>query len=304
VTKLKLRELSDKVFFVEGKNHGRYPFSNSLFIDDEIKVLIDTGFGKEFVERFLKEKNVDLVINSHCHEDHTNCNYLFRNARICCHKLDAPAVRSVSELLKRYGPMGHKVVEAIRVFLRDMFGLRNSRVDLEFEDNYVFDLGDIKLRVIHAPGHSIGHCCFYIEDAKIVFLSDIDLTSFGPWYGCLDSDIDQFIDSIIRVKRLKAEIAVSSHKGIFRGEDVIQEKLDEYLQKILERENRFLKLLEKEKLDIEQIVNKAVIYGKFPDPKSVFEHFERIMIEKHLNRLLRAGFITKTKRGFKAIKDR
>jgi len=302
VSKLRLVELFDKVFFLEGKNGGRYPFSNSLFIDDEVKVLIDTGFGKEFVEKFLKEKRVDLVINSHCHEDHTSCNYLFRDARICCHRLDAPAIRSVNELLKRYGPSGDEVVESIRVFLKDMFGLRNSRVDFEFEDNYVFDLGDVKLQVIHAPGHSIGHCCFFIPIAKIVFLSDIDLTGFGPWYGCLDSDIDQFIDSINKVKKLRPKIAVSSHKGIIVGKDIIQTKLDEYLQKIFERESKLLKLLKERELNINQIVDKAIIYGKFPDPKNIFKHFERIMVEKHLNRLIKSGFINKTKRGFKVVK--
>jgi len=293
-------ELSDKVFFIEGENHGRYPFSNSLFIDDEVKALIDTGLGKEVIKRILKQKRVDLIINSHCHEDHTCCNYLFKNAKICCHRFDASAVRSVNELLKRYGPLEHEVVEAIRVFLKETFGLRNSRVDFEFEDEYVFDLGDVKLKVIHTPGHSIGHCCFFIPDAKIIFLSDIDLTSFGPWYGCLDSDVDQFIESINKVKKLRAEIAVTSHKGIIMGRNVIETRLNEYLDKIFERERKVVDFL-KDEHTIDEIVNKAIIYGRFREPKLVFKHFEKIMIEKHLHRLIRNGLVLRTKRGFKSV---
>ncbi|MHA1432095.1 MAG: MBL fold metallo-hydrolase [Candidatus Freyarchaeota archaeon] len=78
-------------------------------------------------------------------------------------------------------------------------------------------LGDTKLQVLHTPGHSRGHCCFLLPEEKIVFLSDIDLTSFGPWYGALDSNVDDFIDSIEKLKRMSFEIAVTSHKGeVFR----------------------------------------------------------------------------------------
>ncbi len=298
---MKWVELTDNIFFIEGQNNGRYPFSNSLFINDESTVLIDTGLGKNVLERIIREKRVDLVINSHCHEDHINYNYLFKDAKICCHKLDAPAIRSVDELLNRYGPQENEAVKAIEIFIREIFELRESRVDVEFEDNYVFDLGNVKLKVIYTPGHSIGHCCFYVPDEKILFLSDIDLTSFGPWYGCLDSDIDHFIDSINKVKSLRPEIVITSHKGIITGNDAIEVKFNEYLDKIFERDRKLLGFLREERT-IDEIVNKAIIYGQFPEPKVVFKYFERIMIEKHLHRLIRKGFVFKTKKGFKALK--
>lgn len=291
-------QLTDNVFFIEGQNNGRYPFSNSMFIDDEVTALIDTGLGKNIIERIIREKRVDLIINSHCHEDHISYNFLFKDTKICCHKFDTPAVRSVDELLNRYGPQENEAVKAVEMFIRRVFELRESRVDVEFEDNYVFDLGSVKLKVIHTPGHSIGHCCFCVLDEKILFLSDIDLTSFGPWYGCLDSDIDRFIDSINKVKRLKPEIAITSHKGIIAGSDVIEKKLNEYLDKILERNKEILNFLREERT-IDEIVDKAIIYGRFPEPKIVFKYFERVMIEKHLHMLIRNGLVLKTKRGYK-----
>src|SRR5207244_11874187 len=52
-----------------------------------------------------------------------------------------------------------------------------------FVDGETFDLGRVSVRVIHAPGHTRGHCCIAIEPDGVLYLGDIDLTSFGPYYG-------------------------------------------------------------------------------------------------------------------------
>lgn len=290
-------EIAENVLFIEGENKGRYPFSNSMLIDDDVKLLIDTGMGPNLAAKIAKEKRIDLVVNSHGHEDHIACNHLFKNAKICSHKFDAPVIRSVEKLEELYGSTGTEVEKFIDLFLRDVFKLKGSRVDLEFEDGHVFDLGSVKLEVIHTPGHSSGHCCFSVPGERLVFLADIDLSSFGPWYGSLDSDIDQFIKSISRIRELKFEVALSSHKGIVRGREIICEKLNEYLNKIFEREKKLLDFLEEEHT-LDEIVDEAIIYGKFPEPKAMYELMEKIMIKKHLERLLRKNLIVRTDGGF------
>ena len=293
-------EIADGIFFIEGESKGRYPFSNSVLIDDEVKVLIDTGMGPNLAVKMAKEERIDLVLNSHAHEDHIACNHLFKDAKICSHKLDSPAIRSVSRLGELYGPTGKGVGELIDLFLREVFKLKDSRVDLEFEDGHIFDLGSTRLEVVHAPGHSSGHCCFSVPSERVVFLADIDLTSFGPWYGALDCDIDQFIESIGRIRDFEFEVAIPSHKGITLGRETIREKLDEYMNKIFERERKLLDLLEKERA-LDEIVDQAIIYGKFPEPKGMYELFEKIMIEKHLERLLRKNLIARTDGGFSRV---
>jgi len=294
-------EIANKIFFIPGEKDGRYPFSNSLFIDGESKVLIDTGIGPKLAAELAKEKKIDMVLISHGHEDHTAGNYLFKDAKICCHKLDAPAVRSVEKLKELYGlPPGTELEKSLDLYLRDFFGLKDSRVDLEFKNGHVFDLGSIKLNVIHTPGHSAGHCCFSVPSERLVFLADIDLSTFGPWYGCIDSDVDQSIKSIENIKGLDFEIAISSHKPITYGRETIREKLDAYLNKIFEREKKLIDFLSEERT-IQEIVPRAFIYKEFPEPKVIYEHFEKIMIEKHLERLVRINLVTRTNRGFKLL---
>lgn len=282
-------ELDKNIFFVEGGNRGRYFFSNSLLIKDEQSLLIDTGTGTEVTERIAAEHKVDLVLITHGHEDHICGNDYFKEATVCSHELDAPAIRFVDKLTELYNVKGTELEDSMSSFLRDIFGLKDFRVDRELKDGDIIDTGSHRVEVIHTPGHSGGHCCFFIPDIKLVFLGDIDLSSFGPWYGCRDSHIGDFIKSVQRIKELDCETAVSSHKGVIQGKREIDEKLDLYLNKIFEREEKILSLLKEDK-DLDGIVDEAVIYGKFPEPREMYRLMEKTMVEKHLEKLDDEGY--------------
>ena len=290
--------ISSNIIFVRSESGGRFPYSNSLLIRDESTVLIDTGLEPALVERIAKEYRVDLVLNSHCHEDHVAGNHYFPESRICAHRLDAPAIRSVDQLVELYGMSGTEL-EAHMAELMQLLALRDSRVDLEFEDGYVFHIGSTRLQVLHTPGHSPGHCCFVILEENLIFLSDIDLTFFGPWYGALNSNLEEFIASIERLKGMRFETAVTSHKAeIIKGNKTIREKLTQYLTIIYQREEKLLNFLENEHT-LEEIANQAIVYRKFPEPIASFKHMERILMQKHLDRLRARGEVEQTETGYK-----
>jgi len=294
-----LEELAAGVYFVEGEGKGRYPFSNSLLLKGEkLTLLVDAGMGGGRAEELAGKERVDLLFLTHGHEDHIAHLPLFEKAKILCHREDAPAVRSVERLEALYGCPCPELGSGMRDFLVSMFGLRDGRVDLELEGREVLDLGGMEVQVIHTPGHSAGHCCLWLPSERLAFLGDLDLTSFGPWYGCVDSDIDQFLSSLERVGRLPMEVAVTSHKGVFRGREEIGRRLEEYGRKIGEREEKLLRFLEEERT-LEEIVGAALIYGRFPEPQAFYRLFERMMVEKHLRRLERRGELIRTERGFR-----
>ncbi len=277
--------ITDKIFFIEGKSHGRYIFSNSLYIEDDQKAIIDTGTGKSALRK-LKKNNVGnndiLIINSHVHEDHICGNYIFRNSKIAIHRLEVPILENIDRLAELYGIDDPKYKEMNEQFFA-IFNLKNYKVDIKIENNHIFDLGEIKLQTIHAPGHCAGHCMFWEPSNKILFLADIDLSSFGPWYGDISSSVTDFIDSINKAIKLNPDIAISSHKGVYK--ERIREKLKIFLDKIYEREGKILNFLER-KHTLEEIVKQAFIYGKFPEPEEMFAIAERIMVKLHINRLL------------------
>src|ERR1035441_142666 len=51
--------------------------------------------------------------------------------------------------------------------------------DIEMEDGGVFEVADVTLEVIHAPGHSPGSVCLYCEDLGVVFTGHV-LRVHGP----------------------------------------------------------------------------------------------------------------------------
>ncbi|MHA1595003.1 MAG: MBL fold metallo-hydrolase [Candidatus Baldrarchaeia archaeon] len=287
---MEILKVTDRVHLIIGENKGRYPYSNSLFIKDEKNVLIDTGIGAKQIKELTKDVKIDIVVNSHFHEDHIAFNKMFSKSKICAHELDAPAIMSIDRLIELYGPRDTMAVKYIESFIRETYNLQNSRVDMTFRDGFVFQLGELRMEVVHTPGHSAGHCCFLIPEEGVIFLADIDLTSFGPWYGCVDSDVDAFLKSIEKVKKERFEVAVTSHKNVvFEREDAIL-ALDKYASKIFERERKILDLLTKPK-SLDEIAERFPIYGKPYEPKEIFLLFEKTMIKKHLKRLIKQGLV-------------
>ncbi len=287
--------LDDGITFIEGENHGHYPYSNSLLIKDKVTALIDAGIGKS-IEELAKKEKVDLIIHTHSHEDHIGGDDFFRS-EIAIHSLEAPILEKLERLADLYGLESEEMISFIRGFFRH----ESLRVDHKFEDGYIFCLGDIQFRAIHTPGHSVGHTCFFENERKILFSGDIDLSSFGPWYGALDSRIDDFISSIKKVKALRPQVVISSHKGVIL--DDIDDKFDVYLAKIYEREGRILSYLDSKKgRTLDSIVSQAFIYGKFPEVlHSWFVLMERIMVEKHLERLIEMGEVGRTGDTFSSL---
>ena len=51
--------------------------------------------------------------------------------------------------------------------------------DIEMEDGGVFEVADVRLDVIHAPGHTAGSVCLYCEDLGAVFTGHV-LLAEGP----------------------------------------------------------------------------------------------------------------------------
>jgi glyoxylase-like metal-dependent hydrolase (beta-lactamase superfamily II) len=155
-----------------------------------------------------------------------------------------------------------------------------GRVDRTFEDGDVFEFEGVQVEVLHTPGHSAGHSCFVIGD--VMFLADVDLTPFGPWYGCLDCDVRDFVLSIERIKnevrKRGVSLAIPSHGKPVSGTEEILKRLDDYLAKIFERDRRIRELVRSG----EDPVGKGIIYKRVPEPREIYLHFERIMIEKHL----------------------
>ncbi len=274
-------ELIPKLFFVSGEQGGRFPNSNGLMLDTELKVLVDAGFGRAPREAIMAGRNVDLIINTHFHLDHAYGNRFFPQAKIWAHTLDAPALRSPEQFKEFTGfPWASENVNPL--YFPE--GPCCREVNRELEDEEILDFGDVVLQVIHTPGHTPGHISLYEPTARILFSGDIDLSPFGPWYGNLRSDLEEFAGSIRRLIDLEPKMIATSHSGIIT--DDIPERLRKYSEKLNLRDEQILQHLRVPKTKAE-LLDMKIIYSRYPEPQWLYRFFEETMLEKHLQSLLK-----------------
>jgi glyoxylase-like metal-dependent hydrolase (beta-lactamase superfamily II) len=106
--------------------------------------------------------------------------------------LDAVGDREVLAVICTHGHPGH-VAAALDVAERDEAQVAlhprdkllwhdahpDDPAEIDMEDGGVFEVGDVRLEVIHSPGHTPGSVCLYCEELDAVFSGDT-LLATGP----------------------------------------------------------------------------------------------------------------------------
>lgn len=281
-----MEHITNGIYLISPGKNTIFPYSFFFYIDDEIKTLIDTPLIPQLLQN-LEGKKVDRIINTHFHRDHCGSNYLFPEVEVYAHEADSPAMQSVETFSLYYGFDKHGGSEIARKLLPS-FNYQPSRIDGKLVPGEKVKLGKIELEVIHTPGHTPGHCVLFWEEKGLLFAGDIDLTSFGPWYGNEVSDVDQTVQSIEKIIDLKPEIILSGHRGMIQKDTV--KELKKYLDKVYVNEEKILKALKTPKT-MEELVDLKIIYGRFKNPEELYAFFEKVSLLKHLERLMRLSIV-------------
>jgi glyoxylase-like metal-dependent hydrolase (beta-lactamase superfamily II) len=275
--------ISNNLYLVQGKNNGKFPFSHSILIltNSNEAVLVDTGCGIENLQEIKKKFHIYSVINSHTHPDHSAGNWMFQDnvESIMVPKEGFSTSGNILALSKRFTEPG-EIANYWRDNIPKVMGMKDCKPTKNFHNKSEFDFGDSKLLPINTPGHTIDHYCFYEPSEHILFSFDIDLTSFGPWYGHRESSIPQFKESINKLKELEIKILVSAHKGIITKN--IYKQINDFYRKIEERTEKIRDLFKGGVQTIDQLVERKPIYGEFPYAEPLLRYWEEQMIKKHL----------------------
>jgi glyoxylase-like metal-dependent hydrolase (beta-lactamase superfamily II) len=294
-----IKPLSDELenlYFIEGDQRARYPYSNSMLIGD---YLIDTGISPRRIKKLKKEFPINNVFLTHWHEDHISGNYLLRDAKFYCHSKDKAPIENVDKMIPLYNVKNTPVEDELNSLI-EMLRMQNIKVDALVEDNDIFEIDDqFKLKVLFTPGHTAGHCAYFEMNSKIAFLGDIDLTKY-PYYGNLDASLIEFEESIAKIKSLDVNVVVTGHRGMIEGKKKIDEEIERYKLILRERDERILAFFSEgsRPIELDDFKKHNIIYRKY----SAFKDFEIIaellMIEKHLEKFLKQGIIAKKNNGF------
>lgn len=275
------------VRFIPGSNSGKYPHSNSLYVE-AAGVLIDAGADRERYQALRDGSGVREIWLSHWHEDHFGCIDLFDDLPLRQMKVEAEPLADLEHFLDWYGIRNEEFRDYWRKTLVEDFHFRPRRASSYFEPGEIIDLGSCRVEVIHAPGHTPGNLAFFFLEPEVLFLGDYDLTRFGPWYGDRDSSIELTMASVERLRQIPARVWLTSHEhGIF--EEPPGEVFDRYLAVITEREQKLLEYLRGAPRSLREIVGQGMVYRKPRQPRAFFEWGEGAIMGKHLEWLIRGG---------------
>jgi len=279
------RRLTPNTSVLVGDANGAYPSGNSLLVRGAGEtVIIDPSV--TVVARGGAPVRVDAVINSHSHEDHMAGNGLFAGARLHIHEADRLGALSIDGLMEVYGLTGDSRDVFERVVV-DEFHYSPRPDAVGFTDGDVFDLGGgVTVEAVHLPGHTRGHSGFRI--GEVFFLSDIDLTGFGPYYGDVWSDLEDFDASLAKVRDEDAEFYVTfHHKGVIEGRETFVSMIDDFTAVIQRRHDAMLDFLH-EPHTIDEMREHRFIYRPHVEMTFV-ESVERRSSELHVARMLSRG---------------
>jgi len=137
---------------------------------------------------FLEKKNLKLnyVLNTHHHFDHIGGNI---------------------ELKKKYNA---KIVG----FEGDKH--RIPGIDIALKDKQKWIFGNDIVNILHIPGHTLGHICFFFEKQKIAFTGD---TLFSLGCGRIfEGNHKQMLESLNKIKKLPLDTKIyCGHEYTFKN---------------------------------------------------------------------------------------
>ena len=270
-----------------GEKSGKYPDGNQVVVRGrDTTAAFDTPqvanrIGPDF-------DTADLVILGHVHEDHMAGLHRVPQATVHVHQADLAAARSWDGLARHYGYTAEALAQ-LRTTIERQFHYAPRPDAIGYADGAVWDLGGVRVRAVHMPGHTAGHCVLLVEPHGIAFIGDIDLSGFGPYYGDASSSLAQFRRTLSRLEGLPASTWITSHhKGVLTDRAAFGRALRAFAARIDEREQRLLQMLAGAPRSMADLVRERLLYPPGYGDLWV-DCAERRSIALHLEELVGAG---------------
>jgi glyoxylase-like metal-dependent hydrolase (beta-lactamase superfamily II) len=263
-----------------GEKRGKYPDGNQVVVrGKDALAIFDTPLVANRLGAALSA--ADLVVMGHAHEDHMAGLHLLPQAAVFAPVQDVLAVRGWDGLAKHYG-YGAAVLAAMKVKVERDFFYRPRPDAMGYADGQVWELGGVRVRAIHMPGHTGGHSVLLVEPEGVLFLGDIDLSSFGPYYGDACSSLAEFRRTLQRVAHVPAKVWVTSHhKGVITDRAVFLDLLKAFGAKLDWRDQAILDALRAGPRTLAQLVEHRFLYPRGYQETWV-DDAERFTLGQHL----------------------
>ena len=210
----RVEKIDDETFAISEYKHWEETHCY-LLLGTERAVLIDTGLGVANIKSIVDSITAlpILVITTHVHWDHIGGHKYFRDFAV--HEKE---VAWISEKFPISLQMVEKNLTQRPCDFPSDFNFENYNIfqgapSFIMRDGDIIELGNRSLQVLHTPGHSPGHCCFYEKERGYLYSGDL------IYSGCLDAfypstnPID-FMHSVDKIRKLNIQKICPSHYEI------------------------------------------------------------------------------------------
>ncbi len=149
-----------------------------ILIDENKNACVVDPSEPEPIINFVDKNNINLkyILNTHHHYDHIGGNKEIKkkyNSKIVAYKQD-----------------NHRIPD----------------IDVLVEDNQIWIAENFRSKIIHIPGHTSGHICFFFYEAGIAFTGD---TLFSLGCGKIfEGTYKEMFDSLNKLKELPKETKI------------------------------------------------------------------------------------------------
>ncbi len=187
--------------------------------------LIDAGCGPAYKSMILniirlgfEPEKIKTVLLTHCHIDHVGAAPFLKKdyeARLIAHEADCDPLES-----------GDRITTA--AFL---YGVRFEPIEIDHKirgETEILEVGDLRLNVLHTPGHTPGSVSAFVDTGKVRVLFGQDI--HGPFHPEFGSDLQAWRESMRKILQLEADILCEGHFGIYTTKEAVKNYIDGYLR--------------------------------------------------------------------------
>ena len=193
-----------------------------LLIGEKRALLIDTGLGVADIKTVVDSLTSlpVAVVTTHVHWDHIGGHGLFDNTAV--HEAEKAWLAGnfpiPLEAVKKNLTL--KPCAFPQEFDIEKYHIYQGEPTQTLRDGQILDLGNRQVQVIHTPGHSPGHCCFYEAQRKYLYSGDL------IYKGCLyafypSTDPLLYMRSVEKMKTLDIKQLLPAHHQLHISVDLI-----------------------------------------------------------------------------------
>lgn len=190
-----------------------------LLLGSEKALLIDTGCGlfplKHIIDKIIGQREL-LVFNTHCHFDHRGANDEFPAVYI------HDSEKSMISIPDDISWLKDSSKEIVKEYKKKDFKLKPSVTIKSVEEGDELDLGGIKVKILHTPGHSIGSISLFTDRGE---LFTGDLAHYGAMYLPKKSELYVVLESISKLitlfENFKLKDIYPAHEDYSVGKELL-----------------------------------------------------------------------------------